>query len=187
MTSDDTPAPDPLAPPVEAAPDAADSAASEDQRVPLDRFRSVTSENKELRAQLDELATWKAEQETAAMTELERERTAREKAEADAATASARVESLERGAWIRNAATAAGFTDPEDAVALLGTGTVEDAEAAAKHVADLADKKPHLIAGANAQPTPISAPLSGGGTPTADNADPKTGLAVDLLNHIRGQ
>jgi hypothetical protein len=42
--------------------------ATEQQRVPLDRFRQVTSENKELREQLDQLAKWKEEQEQAQLT-----------------------------------------------------------------------------------------------------------------------
>lgn len=160
-------------------------ASTEEQRVPLDRFRSVTAENKELRSQLDELAKWKEEQEQAQLTELERERQAREKAEAAAAEAADRAQSLERGTWLRSAATAAGFADPDDAVALIGTAAAEDADTAARLVKELADKKPHLLNQAQSGPAPLGAPL-GGVAPSVDPDDPKAGLGADLLTYLRG-
>lgn len=164
-------------------------ASAEDQRVPLDRFRSVTSENKELRSQLDELGRWKEEQEAAQLSEIDRERQGREKAEEQAAAANQRAESLERGGWIRSAAARAGFADSDDAVALIGTADVEDADTAEKLVAALAEKKPHLLNTAQAAPASLGTPLaaSAGAVPLdADgNPDPKAGLGADLLRYVR--
>jgi hypothetical protein len=162
-------------------------ASAEEQRVPLDRFRSVTSENKELRAKLDELNSWKEEQEAAQLTELERERQAREKAEAEALTAAQRVEQLERGGWLRSAAVAAGFADPDDAVALIGTSDVEDADAAAERVRELADRKPHLLNAAESGPARIGAPLAQQNAPVVNSDDPRAGLGAELLGYIKGK
>jgi hypothetical protein len=170
--------PEPVAPQV----------ATDEQRVPLDRFRSVTAENATLKSELDELKAWKDEQEQASLSEIERERQAREKAEAEATAASAMVAQLERGAWVRTAAMAAGFADPEDAVALANINTLENAEAAAEAVKNLADAKPHLLA-AQSGPQPM-----GGTTPATTREvavgpdgqpDYKSALARDLLSHIR--
>jgi len=177
-------APDSIEPTTEAIADA--PAGEDEQRVPLDRFRSVTSETKELRGQLDELSKWKEEQEQAALTELERERSAREKAEQQAADSLDRANTLERSTWIRSAAAAAGFTDPEDAVGLIGTGDIEDALAAEKQVAALADKKPHLIAQGPTAPAPIGAPLKAS-APSVDPDDPRVGLGSDILSYIRNK
>jgi len=169
---------------------ATETTATEDQRVPLDRFKTVTSENKELRAQLDELGRWKEEQEAKQLSDLEREQQAREKAEGQATAALAQVQSLERGAWIRSAAGLAGFADADDAVALIGTADVEDADTAAKLVAALADKKPHLLKAAATGPAAIGSPLAAATGPVpldaAGNPDPKAGLGADLLKYVRG-
>ena len=173
---------------VEATENATPEQADDSQRIPLDRFRQVTSENKELRGQLDELSKWKEEQEQAALTELERERSAREKAEATAAENADKVIALERGAWIRNAAQTAGFADPDDAVAMIGLATADSEEAAAEQVKALAEKKPHLVAQGQAGPAPLSAPLASGNAVPVDGdgkPDPKAGLGLDLLSHVR--
>jgi hypothetical protein len=172
--------------PAAAAPVEAAAASDDEQRVPLDRFRTVTSENKELRNQLDELSKWKEEQEQAALTELERERNGREKAEQEASEAVARANTLERSTWIRSAAAAAGFTDPEDAVGLIGTSDIDDADLAAKQVAALADKKPHLISQSPSAPSPIGAPLKAS-APNVDPDDPRAGLGSDILSFIRNK
>lgn len=163
------------------APSVQDAAA--EQRVPLDRFRQVTSENKELREQLDTLSKWKEEQEQAQLSELERERQAREKAEAAATEAATKAEQLERGTWLKDAASAAGFADAEDAIALIGTADVDSAEAAAERVKELADRKPHLLRQAESGPSPIGTPL--GGTPSVDPDDPKAGLGADILGYLK--
>lgn len=182
MTTDAPDTPEPTEP-AATEPEATEA----DQRVPLDRFRTVTSENKELRAQLDQLAAWKEEQEAAQLTELERERSAREKAEANAAEADQRATTLERSAWIRNAAQAAGFADPDDAVALIGTAAAEDADIVTKLVAELADKKPHLLNAAQAGPATIGAPLAAATTAPVDPADPRSGLGTDILGYLRSR
>jgi hypothetical protein len=159
----------------------------QEQRVPLDRFRQVTTENRELREQLDELAKWKEEQEQAQLSELERERQAREKAEATAAEAATKAERLERSTWLKDAAASAGFADPEDAVALIGTAELDTAEAAQELVTKLAEQKPHLLAPADqAGPAPIGSPL-GGSPATVDPDDPKAGLGADILGYLRGR
>lgn len=177
--------------PAEPEQDTTTTEPTDEQRVPLDRFRTVTAENKELRSQLDELAKWKEEQEQAQLSELDRERQAREKAEQQLAETAARATSLERSVWIRSAASAAGFADPEDAVALIGTDVVEDSDTAAELVKALAERKPHLLAGADSGPAPIGTPISQ--TPTQVPVDPdgkpdlKAGLGSELLAYVRGQ
>jgi hypothetical protein len=173
--------------PEQSAPDTT----TEDQRVPLDRFRTVTAENKELRSQLDELSRWKEEQEQAQLTELERERQAREKAEQQLIETAARATSLERSAWIRTAALNSGFADPEDAVALIGTDVAEDADTAAQLVTALAEKKPHLLAAPESGPKPIGAPIAqtSAQVPVDSDGKPdvKAGLGNELLAYVRGQ
>lgn len=176
----------PAVEPVTEAPAVDTDGTAAEQRVPLDRFRAVTGENKELREQVGALEKWKEEQEQAQLTELERERSAREKAEAAALEAGERAQNLERGTWVRNAATAAGFTDPDDAVALLGTGGIDDLAIAQSKVAELAEKKPHLLAGPG-QPAPIGAPLNTATQPAVNTDDPRAGLGSDILGYLRSK
>jgi hypothetical protein len=161
-------------------------AGEESQRVPLDRFRSVTSENKELRGELEDLKKWKEEQEAAQLSEIDRERAAREKAEALAQEATEKAVNLERGGWLKSAALAAGFADPEDAVALIGTGEIEDTDAAAQAVKDLADKKPHLLQESSKGPAPLGSPTAGS-APSVNPDDPKAALGADLLGYLRNR
>jgi hypothetical protein len=174
--------------PADAPPATGDGTGGEEGRVPLDRFQKVTSENKELRAQLDALAAEKAEREAAEMSELEKERKAREAAEAAAAAAAERATTLERNSWITSAASAAGFADPADAVALLSGEEVGDAASAAALVKGLGEKKPHLLAASGKGPKPLGTPL-GGNAATGKGGkdeDPKVGLGNDILTMLRG-
>ena len=165
---------------------------SSEQRVPLDRFQTVTSENKELREKVAAYEQEKAERERAAMSELERaqaeaadEKKKREEAESKALQ-------LERGGYLRSAAAAAGFADPEDAVALIGLDKITDLLEAQKAVKDLAEKKPHLIKSGTPGPqqigSPIPTPGSGsGGSGRGSGDDPKQQVGRDILGLLTGR
>ena len=157
---------------------------SDGQRVPLDRFRAVTDENKNLRERLDALEVEKHDREQADLTEVERERQARELAEEQLATAQARAETLERSQWVKDAAMNAGFADPEDAALLVKISELQGAEDAAQAVKDLAERKPHLIRKTDDGPRPMGSPLN---APPVDSNDPKAGLGADLLRHLTGR
>lgn len=135
-------------------------------------------------------------------TELERAQRKQAEAEAKAAEAVAKAASLERNAWIRQAATAAGFHDPEDAVAHLSAKLDElDTDAKAKAAVDALaadESKSHLV-GRRAEPTPMGS-LPGDGTttpggepanaPPADASDEekaKYELGRGLLGHLTGR
>lgn len=159
-----------------------DAVEGTDQRVPLDRFRSVTAENTKLRDEVEQLAQWKKETETAQLSELDRERVAREESEAKLVDALARAATLERSTWIREAAAKAGFIDPEDAALVITLDDVADADEAAKMVDALAARKPHLLGGSD-QPKPMAAPMAGNAPDS--HPDPKMALGADILAHIR--
>lgn len=154
---------------------------SDEQRVPLDRFRAVTDENKTLRSELDELNRWKLEQEQAQLSEIERERQAREQAESELAAARERATRLERSQWVSNAAQAAGFSDPEDASLLLDLSDIEDADSAREAVKSLAERKPHLVG--NSEPRPMGTPIQTSKPIPSD--DPKAALGAELFAALR--
>lgn len=161
---------------------------SGEQRVPLDRFQTVTSENKELREKVAAYEQEKAERERAAMSELERaqaeaadEKKKREEAESKALQ-------LERGGYLRSAAAAAGFADPEDAVALIGLDKITDLLEAQKAVKDLAEKKPHLIQSGTPGPRPIGNPLPTPGSGSGSGGDDdQQAVGRDILGLLTGR
>ncbi len=176
------PAPDPAPVPDPAA------EAGEDQRVPLDRFQQVTSQNKEMRDRLAELEQKEQERQREAMSELERAQAERDEERQKREAAESKALELERGGYLRSAAAAAGFADPEDAVALIGLDAATDQLAAQQAVKDLAEKKPHLVAKTGTPgPTPIGSPIP---SPSA-NPDPgdsdKTTVGKDILNLLTGR
>lgn len=64
---------DPATPAAETPPAAESTTpAAEDQRVPYDRFKQVNDERAALAAKVEELSTWKKDQEQAQLTEIER-------------------------------------------------------------------------------------------------------------------
>ena len=134
------------------------SGAAGGQHVPYDRFKAVNDE-------LVSLRKWREEQEAASLSEKDKAERRAAQAEAKAAAAEARLVTLERHDLIRTAALAAGFVDASDAVALIDTSAVSDAKAAVNAVADLAKRKPHLIAGPG-QPRALGAPDASTGGPT---------------------
>jgi hypothetical protein len=154
------PAPDPNAPttPSGKAPDA--NLLAEAQR----KQKAAEREAAEARKRVEEL-------EDRDRTELERAQKKAADLEAQKAQAEAKAARLERNAWIRAAARAAGFHDPEDAVAHL-SGQLEDLDTdakAKKAVDDLAadESKSHLV-GRRPEPTPMGALPADGTTPGAE-------------------
>lgn len=165
-------------------PEGTESAPEGTQRVPLDRFRAVTDENKTLRDELKELREWREQQEEAQLSELERERKAREQAEKDLADAQTRATTLERSQWVKDAALVNGFADPDDAVHLISIGELDDQDSARAAVTELAERKPHLLRQQNDGPRPM------GGAPAAPRAesstdDPKAAMGMDILRRLQ--
>lgn len=136
-------------PPVEAeAP--APAAQAPEPAAPTDRpEENIVAEERRKRQkaerEINQLTARLEELENRDKSELERERSKREQFERQATEASQRLERLERGGWIRSAAAAAGFDDPEDAVAFIASEDVETAADAEKAVARLAKRKPRLL------------------------------------------
>lgn len=175
-TGDDTPVVDSPTPDTPA-----DTPAGDAQRVPLDRFRAVTDENRALRERLDVIEQEQKERAEAELSEIERERLARETAETQLAETRLRADTLERSQWVKDAAAMVGFADPEDAAALVALGDVDGVDTARAMVTDLAERKPHLLRREQSGPTPLGAPL---GAPPVDPGDPKAALGAELLRHI---
>lgn len=162
--------------------------AGEDQRVPLDRFQQVTTQNKEMRERLAKLEEEEQKRQREQMTELQRAEAERDEERQKREAAEQKALDLERGGYLRSAAAAAGFADPEDAVALIGLSEIEDQLAAQQAVTELAQKKPHLIASGKPGPTPIGNPLPGNGaTPQPGDDDPKRQVGRDLLGMLTGK
>jgi hypothetical protein len=128
-----------------AAPAPATPAVVEETTVPYSRFAEVNQAAKDREKQLQEMASRLEELENRDKSELERERAKRETFEKQAADMAARLERVERSNWIRSAAAAAGFEDPDDAVAFISTDSVESDTDAEKAVAKLAKRKPRLL------------------------------------------
>lgn len=181
-TTTEPPAPAPPAP-VPPAPPAG-------QTVPYDRFKEVNEELKSTRTQLEDLTKWKDEQEQKNLSELERERKERAKAETRASELESKLTNMERSALVRKAALSAEFVDPEDAVSMLDLTQIDDEEKAKAAVEKLAEEKDHLVK--KAGPTPIGAPLRPG-TPDAvpvgpdGKPDMAAGLGRDMLRGLFGR
>lgn len=157
--------------PAAPAPAAPAAPAPDDQRVPYDRFREANERAKAAEQQLGELQKWKEEQEAKGLSELERIRRQQQQAEQRAAEAETRLVQVERSGYIRNAAAAARFMDPEDAVAFLN-GKLADFDTpqkAQKAVEDLAKSKPHLVSPASGWDGGARGP--GGPQPDAQSAE----------------
>ena len=191
QTTDPTNAP---AAPAPAAPPAS-SAPSQQEAVSYDRFTQV---NEKLKAEAE--ARRAAEAQLKALQrqgQSEAERAIAERDDALAAAAEAQrardealslVEQQKRSSMLRDAAAAAGFIDPADAVARLAGSDIKTAAAAEREVKALADAAPHLVkssddsAGrklervlANGQPAPAP----------ADGEPPVDPAAEQLLAQIK--
>jgi len=124
----------------------------------------------------------KKEADDKSKTELEREKAAREKAEADGKTALDKANQRLINAEIKLAAQAAGFVDPADAVALVArTGVAIDENEAITGVKEaveaLAKAKPHLVGTGKPTGTPGS---SGNGNRQTGDGEKDTEFATNL-------
>jgi hypothetical protein len=135
---------------------------TEDQTVPYERFKAANERAKKLEQDMQALSARLEEREAAELSELEREKKAREKAEGQVSELDGKVKSLERGGWVRSAATKHGFNDPSDALAFTDLGTIEDEKSADRAVKSLAGSKPHLLKPADPTPPAIGRVLEGG-------------------------
>ena len=78
-------------------------------------------------------------------SEIERERKAREKAEQTVAQLTGKVDELEKGSWVRDAAAEAKFHNPSAATSHLDLSQIEDAADAARAVKDLAKREKWMV------------------------------------------
>lgn len=167
-----------------------------ERTVPYDRFKAVNDKAKTLESQVNELNTWKEEQEAKSLSDLEKERKAREKAEKDALDARSEAASVRRETWLHRAASAENFQDPSDAVAHLGKQDFESEADARKAVKDLAKEKKHLLKSEGDTPPPEIGKVLQNGQPV-DKPDPQQVRASEVdqeaqavlaaVNAARGQ
>lgn len=123
-----------------------------DRTVPYSRFREVNEQNKRLKKDQENLAQRLEELEGRDQSELERERKKRQQYERELAELSDRATRVERQSWIRDAARDLKFDDPDDAIAFVNYGDVEDYDDAMSQVKALAKRKPRLLR--QSDPTP---------------------------------
>lgn len=119
----------------------------EDQRIPYARFEEVNKRAKKYEQELNALREQLQAHEDQGKSEVERERAARARAEQQVASLSSKITNLEKGSWVRSAATELNFHDPEDAVQHLRDqlGSMEDQADAKRLVRNLAKGKKHLV------------------------------------------
>lgn len=170
-----TPEPTTVAPPAETPPE---------RTVPYDRFVEVNQKAKESASELKALQTRLQELEDKDKSELERERTQRERLQQELQARDTRLTQLERGSWVRDAANEHKFHDPADAVALVDLSKVESEADAKREVKRIASDKKHLVR--QEQETPqIGQVLQNGAptppTPGAPQADQESAAFLDEL------
>jgi predicted RNase H-like nuclease (RuvC/YqgF family) len=136
---------DTQAPRDDQADDSKDTRSYTDRTVPYSRFREVNAENKRLKQQVEQFGGRLEELETRDQTELQRERNKRQQYERELSEMQERATRIERSGWLRDAAREAKFMDPEDAIAQIGTGEVEDYDDAITAVKQLAKRKPYMV------------------------------------------
>lgn len=117
--------------------------------------RQAEREAKELRERLDAL-------EDKDRSEVEKAQKRAEDAEKRAQELEGRTKSLERGGWLQQAASEAGFTDPADAVAFANLDEIEDEPEAKRFVKNLAESKKHLLKPTDDVPREIGRVLQNG-------------------------
>lgn len=124
-----------------------DGQGGEDQRIPYQRFEEVNKRARQAEKELSDLRSKILEFEDRDKSEVDRERSARQRAEAQLAELTGKVTSLEKGSWVRSVAAELNFHDPEDAVQHLRDqlGGMEDQTDARRLVRNLAKTKKHLI------------------------------------------
>lgn len=159
------------------APAVADTPA--EQTVPYSRFAEVNQTAKAAQKQLEEMQSRLEELESRDKSELERERSKREQFEQQARELSARMEKVERSGWIRSAAAALNFDDPDDAVAFISTAEIGSREDAEKAVNKLAKRKPKLLR--DASPSPAIGQVLANGQPVQADGQKQTDPAAEAL------
>ena len=119
----------------------------DEQRIPYTRFEEVNKRAKQAEKELDDLRNKILEFEDRDKSEVDRERSARQRAESQLGELMNKVTGLEKGAWVRSAAAELNFHDPEDAVSHLreNLASLEDQRDAKRLVRKLADSKKHLV------------------------------------------
>jgi hypothetical protein len=124
-----------------------DGQGGEDQRIPYQRFEEVNKRARQAEKELADLRSKILEFEDRDKSEVDRERSARQRAESQLAELTGKVTSLEKGSWVRSVAAELNFHDPEDAVQHLRDqlGGLEDQTDARRLVRNLAKSKKHLI------------------------------------------
>ncbi|MDP2712301.1 MAG: hypothetical protein Q8O56_13875 [Solirubrobacteraceae bacterium] len=154
-------APPPSGQPAGETPPPAPAPPAADQAVPYARFQEVNTKAQQeaqraatLEQERDQLKAQLTAQQRAGLPELDQVKgqltdaqTTIKTLEQRASTAETKAQDLERGAWVRQAAAGANFHDPEDAVLRTDLATIDNQEAATRHVQTLAasDQLKHLI------------------------------------------
>lgn len=157
-----------------------------EQTVPYSRFAEVNQTAKQAQQQLKEMQDRLEELENRDKSELERERSKRTQFEQQASELSARLERMERSGWIRSAAAAAGFEDPDDAVAFIPSDSIESSDDAAKAVKDLAKRKPKLLRDTTPTQPQVGQVLQNGQPVTAGKSEPEIDPAsLELLKQVQ--
>jgi hypothetical protein len=125
----------------------AEGQGGEDQRIPYQRFEEVNKRARQAEKELSDLRSRLLEFEDRDKSEVDRERSARQRAESQLAELTGKVTGLEKGSWVRSVAAELNFHDPEDAVQHLRDqlGGLEDQSDARRLVKNLAKTKKHLI------------------------------------------
>lgn len=124
-----------------------------DERVPYDRFAEVNDQLRQTRQELQQLREQQTQREREGLSETDRIRAeladatrAREEAERRATEAEQARQTADRQGWVRDAARAARFHDPEDAIARIDTSVLRTPDAARREVEALAERAKHLVA-----------------------------------------
>ena len=122
---------------------------AEEQRIPYARFEEVNSRAKHAEKELEDLRQRIVDFEERDKSEAERAQARAQRAEERLQQMQSTVTAMQKGAWVRSAATEMGFHDPEDAVAHLQEKLVklEDERDAKRMVKSLAQSKKHLVRG----------------------------------------
>jgi hypothetical protein len=120
---------------------------SEDQRIPYSRFEEVNNRAKHAEKELEDLRQRIVDFEERDKSEAERAQARAQRAEQQLSSMQDTVTAMQKGAWVRSAATELGFHDPEDAVAHLADklARLEDERDARRIVKSLAQSKKHLV------------------------------------------
>lgn len=139
------------------------------QTVPVAELARERKARKDAEKRLEQLEKDAEDRRKAEMSEAERFKAEAETAKQRAVELERTLQSRDRESWLRKAAQAAGFIDPEDAVARIGTADVEDERAAKDAVKDLAAKAKHLVAKSDDKPDLRK--VLRNGEPTPDGAD----------------